>query len=201
MDYEDILYKEENGIVTMILNRPDKMNAFSPGMQDSMYRVVERVAQEKSIKVLIITGAGRGFCSGADVRSLAEQGNRPERQERPEQAPSGRMNLHILMQKCGKPIIAAVNGAAVGAGCDLALACDIRIASEDAQFGLPEVGLGIIPAAGGTQTLPRVIGRAKASEILLTGRWIKADEALHLKLVNHVARSFLALLAILLNTL
>jgi len=186
MDYQDIIYKCENGIATMTLNRPDKMNAFSPGMRDSMYRVVENVSQDKTVRVLIITGTGRAFCSGADVKSLAESSNRPASQERPREAISGHVSLHILMQKCEKPIIAAVNGAAVGAGLDLAMACDIRIASDQARFAELYIRRGILPAEGGTYFLPRLVGIDKACQLIWTGDMIDAREAERIGLVTMV---------------
>ncbi len=186
MDYQDIIYTEENGIATMTLNRPDKMNAFSPGMQDSMYRVVENASRDKTVRVLIITGAGRAFCSGADVKSLAEGSNRPSSQERPREAVTERISLHVLMQKCEKPIIAAVNGAAVGAGLDLALACDIRIASDKARFAELYIRRGILPAAGGTYFLPRLVGIDKACQLIWTGDMIDAREAERIGMVTTV---------------
>ncbi len=186
MDYQDIIYTEENGIATMTLNRPDKMNAFSLGMQDSMYRVVENASQDKTVRVLIITGAGRAFCSGADVKSLAEGSNRPPSQQRPGEGASERVNIHVLMQKCQKPIIAAVNGVAVGAGLDLAMACDIRIASDKARFAELYIRRGMLPAVGGTYFLPRLVGIDKACQLIWTGDMIDAQEAERIGLVTMV---------------
>ncbi|UCH43050.1 MAG: enoyl-CoA hydratase [Dehalococcoidales bacterium] len=187
MDYEDIIYKEENGIATMTLNRPDRMNSFSPAMSDSMYRVVESVAVNDEVRVLVITGAGRAFCAGADVKAMAEGFNRPTaRQERPKEASSGRISLHVLMQKCEKPIIAALNGDAVGGGLDLAMACDIRIASEKARFAELYIRRGIVPAAGGTYFLPRLVGIDKACQLIWTGDMIDAKEAERIGLVTMV---------------
>ncbi len=186
MDYQDIIYTSENGIATMTLNRPDKMNAFSPGMQDSMYRVVENASQDKAVRVLIITGAGRAFCSGADVRSLAASSDRPGNQERPVETVSGRVNLHVLMQRCEKPIIAAINGVAVGAGLDLAMACDIRIASDTARFAELYIRRGMLPAAGGTYFLPRLVGIDRACQLIWTGDMIDAREAERIGLVTTV---------------
>jgi 2-(1,2-epoxy-1,2-dihydrophenyl)acetyl-CoA isomerase len=166
MDYQDIIYTKESGIATMTLNRPDKMNAFSPGMRDSMYRVVEDISQDKTVRVLIITGAGRAFCSGANIKSLAENANRSTSQERPGEMASGRVSLHVLMQKCEKPIIAAVNGVAAGAGLDLAMACDIRIASDKARFAELYIRRGILPAEGGIYLLPRLVGIDKACKLI-----------------------------------
>ena len=186
MDYQDIIYTEENGIATMTLNRPDKMNAFSPGMQDSMYRVVENVSRDETVRVLIITGAGRAFCSGADVKAMAEGFDRPAPQERPREPVTERISLHVLMQKCEKPIIAAVNGAAAGGGLDLALACDIRIASDKARFAELYIRRGMIPATGGTYYLPRLVGIDKACQLIWTGDMIDAREAERIGLVTTV---------------
>jgi len=186
MDYQDIIYKCENGIATMTLNQPDKMNALSPGMRDSMYRVVDDISRDKTVRVLIITGAGRAFCSGADVKSLAESASRPASQERPREAASRYISLHVLMQKCEKPIIAAVNGVAVGAGLDLAMACDIRIASDQARFSEIYIRRGILPAEGGTYFLPRLVGMDKACLLTWTGDMIDAKEAERIGLVTMV---------------
>ena len=186
MDYQDIIYKCENGIATMIINRPDKRNALSPGMRDSMYRVVENVSRDKTVRVLIITGTGRAFCSGADVKWLAESSSRPTSQERPREAASRYVSLHVLMQKCEKPIIAAVNGYAVGAGLDLAMACDIRIASDRARFAELYIRRGILPAEGGTYLLPRLVGIDRACQLIWTGDMIDAKEAERIGLVTTV---------------
>ena len=186
MDYQDIIYTCENGIATMTLNRPDKMNALIPSMRDSMYRVVEDVSRDKAVRVLIITGAGRAFCSGADVKSLAESSSHTASQKRRREAVSRYVSLHILMQKCEKPIIAAVNGVAAGAGLDLAMACDIRIASDQARFAELYVRRGILPAEGGTYLLPRLVGIDKACQLIWTGDMIDAKEAERIGLVTMV---------------
>lgn len=186
MDYQDIIYTKESGIATMTLNRPDKMNAFSAGMRESMYGVVEDISQDKTVRVLIITGAGRAFCSGADVKSLAENANRPTSQERPNEMTSGRVSLHVLMQKCEKPIIATINGVAAGAGLDLAMACDIRIASDKARFAELYIRRGIFPAEGGIHLLPTLVGIDKACQLIWTGDMIDAKEAERIGLVTTV---------------
>ena len=186
MDYQDIIYTCENGIATMTLNRPDKMNAFSAAMQDSMYRVVENASQDKTVRVLIITGAGRAFCSGADVRSLAENSENPINQQRAMEAMNERVPIHVLMQQCEKPIIAALNGLAVGAGLGLALAWDIRIASAQARFAELYIRRGMLPAAGGTYFLPRLVGIDKACQLIWTGDMIDAREAERIGLVTIV---------------
>ncbi|HEY41401.1 MAG TPA: enoyl-CoA hydratase/isomerase family protein, partial [Dehalococcoidia bacterium] len=186
MDYQDIIYAEEGGIATMTLNRPDEMNALSPSMRESMYQVIENISKDKTVRVLIITGAGRAFCSGADVKSLAANANRPISQERPSRTGSGRVSVHVLMQKCEKPIIAAVNGVAAGAGLDLAMACDIRIASDSARFTEVYIRRGLLPVEGGIHLLPRLVGIDKACELIWTGDMIDAREAERIGLVTMV---------------
>jgi enoyl-CoA hydratase/carnithine racemase len=186
MDYQDIIYAEEGGIATMTLNRPDEMNALSPAMRESMYQVVENISKDKTVRVLIITGAGRAFCSGADVKSLAENANRPTSRERPDNMGGGRVSLHVLMQKCEKPIIAAVNGVAAGAGLDLAMACDIRIASDNARFTEVYIRRGLLPVEGGIHLLPRLVGIDKACQLIWTGDMIDAREAERIGLVTMV---------------
>jgi 2-(1,2-epoxy-1,2-dihydrophenyl)acetyl-CoA isomerase len=186
MDYQDIIYEEKGGIATMTLNRPDKMNAFSTGMRESMYRVVEHISQDKRVRVLIITGAGRAFCSGADVQTLAGNANRPTNQQRPAEMGSERLSVHVLIQKCQKPIIAAINGVAAGAGLDLAMACDIRIASDKARFAELYIRRGIFPVEGGIYLLPRLVGVGRACELIWTGDMIDATEAASIGLVTRV---------------
>jgi len=151
-------------------------------MRDELYQVLTAIRDDPEVRVAIFKGAGeRAFCVGADLTEfLSAPSPVIARQVRWERDVWG------LFLSITKPLIAAVHGYVLGSGLEIALCCDIRLASEDAQFGLPEVGLGIIPAAGGSQTLPRIIGRAKALELLLTGGRVKAEEAYRLKLVNQV---------------
>jgi len=181
-NFETIIYQKLDGVGYVTLNRPHALNAYNLKMRDELYQVLGAIRDDPEVKVAIFRGAGeRAFCAGAD---LAEFLTAPSpiiaRQVRWERDVWG------LFLNIAKPLIAALHGYVLGSGIEIALCCDIRLASEDVQFGLPEPGLGIIPAAGGSQTLPRAIGRAKALEILLSGRWIKAEEAHHLKLVNRV---------------
>jgi len=181
-NFETIIYEKKNSLAYVTLNRPHALNAYNIKMRDELYQVLGVLKDDPEVRVAIFRGAGeRAFCAGAD---LAEFLTAPSpiiaRQARWERDVWG------LFLSITKPLIAAVHGYVLGSGIEIALCCDIRLASEDAQFGLPEPGLGIIPAAGGSQTLPRVIGGAKALEILLSGRWIKAEEAYRLKLVNRV---------------
>jgi len=180
--FEVILYEKQNGIAYVTLNRPQALNAYNLQMRDELYQMLGAIKDDTEVKVVIFRGAGkRAFCVGADLTEFLTAPSptiaREVRWER---------DIWGLFLSINKPIIAALHGYVLGDGLEIALCCDIRIASEDTQFGMPEVGLGIIPAAGGTQTLSRVIGKAKAMEMLLMGRWIKAEEACYLKLVNQV---------------
>jgi len=181
-NFETIIYEKLDGVGYITLNRPHALNAYNLRMRDELYQVLGSIKDDPEVKVGIFRGAGeRAFCAGADLSEfLTAPSPIVARQVRWERDVWG------LFLSITKPLIAALHGYVLGSGIEIALCCDIRLASEDAQFGLPEPGLGIIPAAGGSQTLPRVIGRAKALEILLSGRWIKAEEAHRLKLVNRV---------------
>lgn len=168
------------GYVT--LNRPKALNAYNIQMRDELYQVLGAIKDDPEVRVIIFRGAGeKAFCAGADLTEfLTAPSPIIARQVRWERDVWG------LFLSIDKPIIAALHGYVLGDGIEIALCCDIRIAAEDAKFGVPEMGLGIIPAAGGSQTLPRVVGRARAMEMLLTGRWVGAEEAYKLKLVNQV---------------
>ena len=181
-NFEVIIYEkqDEKGYVT--LNRPHALNAYNLQMRDELYQVLAAIKDDPEVKVVIFSGASeRAFCAGADLSEfLTAPSPIIARQVRWER------DVWRLFLSINKPLIAALHGYVLGSGIEIALCCDIRVASEDAQFGVPETGLGIIPAAGGSQTLPRVVARAQALEILLTGRWLKAEEARRLKLVNQV---------------
>jgi len=181
-NFEVIIYEKTDGIGYVTLNRPQALNAYNLQMRDELYQVLGAIQDDPEVKVAIFKGAGeRAFCAGADLTEfLTAPSPVIARQVRWERDVWG------LFLNITKPLIAALHGYVLGSGIEIALCCDIRLASEDTQFGLPEVGLGVIPAAGGTQTLPRIIGGAKALEVLLTGRWIRADEARRLKLINQV---------------
>ncbi len=181
-DFETIIYEKQSGIAYVTLNRPHALNAYNLKMRDELYQVLAAIRDDAEVRVAIFKGAGeRAFCAGADLTEfLTAPSPLIARQARWERDVWG------LFLSITQPLIAALHGYVLGSGIEIALGCDIRLASEDAQFGLPEPQLGIIPAAGGSQTLPRVVGRAKALEILLSGRWIGADEACRLKLVNRV---------------
>jgi enoyl-CoA hydratase/carnithine racemase len=179
---EVIIYEKQDGIAHITLNRPQARNAYNIKMRDELYEVLGAIRDDPEVAVVILKGAGdKAFCAGADLTEFLTAPS-------PVIARRARFERDVwgLFLSIGKPMIAAVHGYVLGSGIEMALCCDIRLASEDARFGLPEPGLGIIPAAGGSQTLPRTIGQAAALEILMSGRWITAAEAFRLKLVNRV---------------
>jgi len=181
-DFETIIYEKKNGLAYVTLNRPQALNVYNIKMRDELYEVLGAIRDDADVRVALFRGAGdRAFCAGADLSEFLTAPSpviaRRARWER---------DIWGLFLSINKPFIAALHGYVLGSGVEIALCCDIRLAAEDVQFGLPEPGLGIIPAAGGSQTLPRVIGGAKALEILLSGRWVKAEEARRLKLVSKV---------------
>jgi enoyl-CoA hydratase len=180
--FEVIIYEKQDGIGYVTLNRPQALNAYNLQMRDELYQVLGAIRDDPEVGVVIFQGAGeRAFCAGADLTEfLTAPSPIVARQVRWER------DIWGLFLGIAKPLIAALHGYVLGSGIEIALCCDIRLASDDAQFGLPESGLGIIPAAGGSQTLPRTVGRAAALEILLSGRWVRAEEAYRLKLVNKV---------------
>jgi enoyl-CoA hydratase len=180
--FEVIIYEKQDGIAYITLNRPRALNAYSIRMRDELYEVLGAIRDDPEVQVIILKGAGeKAFCAGADLTEFLTAPS-------PVIARQARFERDIwgLFLSIDKPFIAAMHGYVLGSGLEMALCCDIRLASGDAQFGLPEPGLGIIPAAGGSQTLPRVIGRAAALDILLSGRWLTAEEARRLKLVNRI---------------
>jgi enoyl-CoA hydratase len=180
--FETIIYEVNNNIARITLNRPRALNAYSIKMRDELFEVLGAISDDPEIRVVLLKGAGeKAFCAGAD---LSEFLTAPP----PVFARSARFDRDIWGRflSIDRPFIAALHGYVLGSGIEMSLCCDIRLCSADARFGLPEVTLGIIPAAGGSQTLPRMIGASSALDILLTGRWLAADEALRLKLVNRV---------------
>jgi len=180
--FETILYEKKDGLAYVTLNRPEMLNRYNIQMRDDFYQVLTAIHDDPDVLVVIFKGAGeRAFCVGAD---LSEFGTAPSpiiaRQVRFERDVWG------LFSSLKQPLIAALHGYVLGSGVEIACLCDIRIASEDAVFGLPEVSLGMIPAAGGTQTVPRIVGRAKALQFLLTSERIDAQEAHRIGLVDMV---------------
>lgn len=182
MAYQYILTEVENGILTITINRPDKLNALNAQVIQEIGQAVEATRNENSIRGIIITGSGeKAFVAGADIAEFAEYNL-----EEAMKLSSDGHKVFTSIEEFSKPVIAAVNGFSLGGGCELAMACHLRIASENARFGQPEVNLGVIPGYGGTQRLIQLIGKGKALEFLMTGDMIKAEEALKLGLANYV---------------
>ena len=182
--YQTLLTSLENNILTITINRTDKLNALNKTMMAELEEALINVEQDDSVKAAIITGSGqKAFVAGADISEFTGLTN----EEGMDLARRGQ-NVFFKIENATKPIIAAINGFALGGGCELAMACHFRIASENAQFGQPEVNLGLIPGYGGTQRLPQLIGKGRALELLLTGNLINAETALRYGLVNHVVK-------------
>ena len=182
MTYQTLLFDVRDGIATVTINRPDKLNALNDAVIADLDLVVERIASDESIAGAILTGAGpKAFVAGADIGELAQQ-----RQMSGKARAMRGQAVFRRLERCGKPVIAAVNGFALGGGCELAMACHLRVASEGAKFGQPEVKLGIGPGYGGTVRLPRLVGKGRALDMLLTARMVGAEEALQMGLVNRV---------------
>ncbi len=182
MKYETLLFEITNGVALITINRPDKLNALNDQVVDELGHATGRIATEDPIKGAILTGAGpKAFVAGADIADLAKQGPFDGKAR----ALRGQAVLRRL-ETCGKPVIAAINGFALGGGCELAMACHLRIAADTAKFGQPEVKLGIAPGYGGTQRLPRLVGKGVAVQLILTGEMIDAQEAYRIGLVNKV---------------
>jgi len=187
MAYECLLYEVRDQIATLTLNRPERLNALGGTLREDLHDAVTKSAQDDAVRVLVITGAGRGFCSGGDVKSMSERDQAGRSSSLRDKITPARDATIMAMRDCPKPIIAAVNGPAAGAGFNLALACDIRIASTAAKFAQAFVRRGLHPDWGGTWFLPRIVGTAKACELIFTGDTIDAEEAYRLNIVNAVA--------------
>jgi len=182
MAYENILYEKKEGIAYITFNRPKVLNALNRQTIDELHRILLEVRHDESVRVLILTGAGeKSFVAGADIGELSQQ--TPVNGK--EFSLYGQSVFHLL-ETMGKPSICAINGFALGGGCELALACTIRIAGKTAKLGQPEVKLGILPGYGGTQRLARLCGKGVAHELCLSGEMITAEEALRIGLVNHI---------------
>ena len=182
LDYQDIIFEIKAPIAYITINRPDVLNALKMSTKYEIEDAIDRVAAAPEVLGVIITGNGRGFIAGNDISEIRIDAKAEETVAMSTQA----HNMFDKFDNLGKPIIAAINGFAMGGGTELALACDLRVASEKAVFALPEVGLGVAPCYGGTQRLPRLIGTGRAKDMLYTGRKVKADEALAFGLVDRV---------------
>ena len=183
--YEHILISEAEGIVTVTLNRPDKLNAFVGHMRRDLAEALEHAGSDRSIRVVIITGAGRAFCAGGDIAFMAELMQRRDSEEFSRILGAGRRVI-LAIRQMTKPVIAAINGPASGAGCNLALACDLRIASTTATFNQSFAKVGLHPDWGGTYFLPRLVTPNKACEMFFLGDSIDAEEAARLGILNQV---------------
>jgi len=189
MQYKTIILEKKNGIATLTLNRPETLNAWNTEMMEEAMDAINEIDKDDNTRVLIITGAGRGFSSGADVRDeLAKilEGSSGTLFERIFQGKSSILTAALGLRKMDKPVIAAINGIAAGGGFSIALACDLRIASEKAQFCMAFIFRGFVPDTGGSFFLPKLIGSAKACELVFTGDTIDAREAERIGLVNKV---------------
>ncbi|WP_409227989.1 short-chain-enoyl-CoA hydratase [Gudongella sp. SC589] len=182
MEFKHLILNKEDNIGVLRINRPEAMNSLNTEVLKELLAAVEQVKNDEDIYVLILTGEGKAFVAGADISEMSTMDSVQARSF----AETG-LKAFREMEIMEKPVIAAVNGFALGGGCELAMACDIRVASTKAKFGQPEVGLGVTPGFGGTVRLSRHVGLAKAKELIYTGSIIKADEALQIGLVNRVA--------------
>jgi enoyl-CoA hydratase/carnithine racemase len=184
MKWSYVLLEKAERVATITLNRPDRLNAFAGNMREEILDAVENAGADEEVRAIVITGAGKAFCAGGDVNELAA-----ETQAAPQGATTERYTMSkivLAINSMEKPVIASVNGVAVGGGCNLALACDIRIASDRARFGEVFVKRGLHPDWGGIYFLPRLVGYSKAAELIFTGDVIDAQEALSIGMVNRV---------------
>jgi enoyl-CoA hydratase len=180
--YQTLLTSLENNVLTLTINRPDKLNVLNNGVFIDLDNALNEIEKNAEIKSVIITGAGtKAFVAGADISEF----NSLNKEQAMAMAKKGQ-DIFSRIESCNKPIIAAVNGFALGGGCELSMACHFRIASDNAKFGQPEVNLGLIPGYGGTQRLVQLIGKGRALELLMSGNMIDAHEAKEMGLVNHI---------------
>jgi 2-(1,2-epoxy-1,2-dihydrophenyl)acetyl-CoA isomerase len=186
MAYHQIAVNRDGGVLTITLNRPDKLNAMTAVMSDELVDVLTSAGEDDDVRAMVVTGAGRGFCAGQDLTEFEEAYRAGERPDLREHLRHSYHRLIPLLVSTPKPVIAAVNGVAAGAGVSLAAACDIRVAGDEARFTQAFVKIGLIPDSGGTWLLPRIIGYARALELSITGEVIDAEAALEIGLVNLV---------------
>ena len=183
MDYQNILIKKNESVQIITINRPKQLNALNKQTINELNTAILKAEKDASVRVIVITGAGeKAFIAGADIKEFASF----SKEEGRKLSKEGHKKLFNLIEKLSKPVIAAVNGFALGGGLELAMAAHIRVASENALLGLPEVSLGVIPGYGGTQRLAQLAGKGKAMELITTASMISSNEALKIGLVNHV---------------
>ena len=183
MEYQNLIIQKDNNVFWVTINRPEKRNSLDKWTLDEIRLVFQNFRKEKNNQAVIITSnGGKAFASGADIKGLKERKNL-------ETLESEIQEIFNLIENFPKPVIAAIDGFALGGGCELAMACDIRIATRQSKFGQPEVGLGLIPGGGGTQRMKRLVGIAKAKELIFTGEIISSEEAERIGLVNKVVES------------
>ena len=186
MDFDHVIVDKDGAIGIVTLNRPQALNALSYGLVKDLSLAVQEFDRDPDVRVIIITGGDKVFAAGADIKEMSERGPFDERIQE-------RFAYRDKINQVAKPLVAAVNGFALGGGCELAMSCDIIVASESARFGQPEVNLGIIPGSGGTQRLARVLGKHRAMELILTGDILSAADAERFGLVNRVVPGELCL--------
>jgi enoyl-CoA hydratase len=179
MDFENVIVKKDGPVAIITLNRPEQLNALSYGLVKDLSLAMQAFDQDDDVRVMIVTGGEKVFAAGADIKEMADRGPFDDRIQK-------RLAYRDRINEISKPVIAAVSGFALGGGCELAMSCDIIIASESARFGQPEVNLGLIPGSGGTQRLTCAVGKYRAMEMVLTGEAINAADAERLGLVNRV---------------
>jgi enoyl-CoA hydratase len=179
MNFENVLVEKDGAIAVVTMNRPQSLNALSYALVKDLSLALQELDQDNEVRVIIVTGGEKVFAAGADIKEMAERGPFDELIQE-------RLAYRDKINRIGKPLIAAVSGFALGGGCELAMSCDLIVASESARFGQPEVNLGIIPGSGGTQRLTHLLGKQRAMELVLTGDAISATEAERLGLVNRV---------------
>jgi len=186
MNYGDLLLEKKAGVATITLNVPEKLNALTRKMRRSLHLATDEVAKDDGVRAVIVTGAGRAFCAGGDIEAMKARFEGTLEESRYERLQMVGQEWADVLLRIDKPVIAAINGACVGAGFSLALSCDIRIASEEARFGSAFINIALIPDCGMTYFLPRLVGTSKALELMFTGEIISADEAKSLGIVSRV---------------
>jgi len=179
--YNTLKYELNDGLAVVTVNRPESLNALNTEVLQELYACFDAIDKDEAVKAVIVTGEGRSFVAGADISEMVNLGQA----EGAAMMAQGHKTM-TRIESCSKPVIAAVNGFALGGGCELAMACDIRVASEKAIFGQPEVGLGIIPGFGGTVRMPKLVGKGMAKYVIMTNDKLKADEAYRIGLVEKI---------------